>query len=474
MGSSAIEPNTMGLKVNKKLIILLSAAAVGVFAVVQLLLAHPWDRDGDGSWGMLAEPPDCDDGNANAYPGAEEIPLSGVDEDCDGFESYQGANIVLIVIDTLRFDHLGCYGYVSDTSPRLDRFSEQSVLFEKAYSHAPWTHPSVTSIMTSLHPNEHGVTQWKHRIKSSLITLPEVLHDAGYRTEAFVSHVLFRPVFGYRQGFDLYDFSVLDTGNPHKIATSALISDKAVAALQRIKGPFFLFLHYFDPHANYLHHEEFDFSETSDISRYNSEIAFTDLHIGRVLDEISNKGLLDKTIVVVVADHGEEFRDHGGTQHTNTLFEELIHIPLLVRVPWVRPERVDEVVVESDIAPTLLDLVGLPIPGQFKGKVIRFGLEGVVAENRTVFSETRRGANKKCIIRDGYKLILNQKKNRIRLYNLLKDPFERVNLVSREKKRGTALLSALLDFYKQSPESSQVIELSDELVERLESLGYVQ
>ncbi|MFH1434560.1 MAG: sulfatase-like hydrolase/transferase [Pseudomonadota bacterium] len=464
----------MGSKNKKKLIILLSAAAVAGLAAVQLMLAHPWDRDGDGSWGMLAEPLDCDDKNAKVHPGAGEIPLNGVDEDCDGFETYRGANIVLIVIDTLRFDHLGCYGYVSDTSPRLDRFSEQSVLFENAYSHAPWTHPSVASIITSLHPVEHGVTEWKHRIKSSLVTLPEVLHDAGYRTEAYVSHVLFKPVFGYSQGFDVYDFSVLDTGNPHQIATSAEISDKAIDALQRIKGPFFLFLHYFDPHHQYLHHEEFDFSKTSEISRYNSEIAYTDLHMGRVLDEIREKSLLDKTIVVVVADHGEEFRDHGGTQHTITLFEELIHIPLLVRVPGIGHERVDKVVVESDIAPTLLDLVGLPIPQQFTGKAIRFGLGGVVAENRTVFSETRRGADIKCIIKDGYKLILDQKRNRTWLYNLLNDPFERVDLLSRKRGKGAALLNDLLAFYKKSSGSSQDIELSDEIIERLESLGYMQ
>ena len=171
-------------------------------------------------------------------------------------------NVVLIVIDTLRADHLGAYGHARATSPRIDAFARESAVFERAYSHSPWTMPSVASMFTSLEPKDHGIADWKQPLDRGLLTLAEVLQARGFRTEGYVSHGVLSRLYQFDQGFDVYDASVVEGRLPREITTAREVTDLALQALERpLPEPFFLWVHYFDPHDAYLKHDGHDFGE---------------------------------------------------------------------------------------------------------------------------------------------------------------------------------------------------------------------
>lgn len=405
---------------------------------------------------------------------ATEIPMNGLDD-------HTGANVLFVIVDTLRFDHLGVYGFQRGTSPNLDRYAEASLVFERAYSHAPWTHPSISSMMTSKHPKVLGIRDWKHRLKATHTTLALELQEAGFHTEAHVSHLMFKRNFGYKRGWDVYDYSVLDKGVPKNVIGSRHISDGAIAGLEGIPEPFFMFLHYFDPHFRYRRHEDFPFSGGKPVDRYDSEIAYTDHHLGRVLDALEDSGLADRTIVVIVADHGEEFLDHGSKQHTDQIYEESVHVPLIMHVPGMGHARVPGLVAVTDIAPSLLTLLGVQIPSGFDGNVIRFGLDGVVAPDVPIFVETRRGQNKSGIVEDQFMLIANlpsegdeQAATSFELYDMSRDPTQKKNIVDERTEKAGELMEKLLEFNGTDEIDPETFELDEGLVEDLKSLGYMQ
>jgi len=384
-------------------------------------------------------------------------------------------NILFIFVDTLRADHVGAYGYERNTTPRLDELAKDAALFERAYSHSPWTMPSAASMFTSLEPRDHGIKDWLQPLSTRHLTLAEHLRDNGYTTEAIVSHITFKEVYNFDQGFEKYDASVLDKGKTKFISTSKEVSDLAVQALEADHDkPFFLWLHYFDPHNDYLPHDGFEFGE-NDIDLYDGEIAFTDAHIGRVLDKLKEKGLYENTIIVFIADHGEEFRDHGGRKHTNTLYEELIHIPLIIRVPGFKPQRIETIVTESDVAPTLCKLAGVPIPEQFKGIPLVYGNKSFEDKNnRVVFAETfARGNRKIGVLRDNHKLIHDLKKERFFLFDLDQDPAEKDNLAEKRTDVFQQLLADLKEHNTIQPADVENIEIPENIMKELQSLGYI-
>jgi arylsulfatase A-like enzyme len=293
-------------------------------------------------------------------------------------------NVVLITLDTTRADHLGCYGYDKPVSPRIDRFAATGALFTNAYCTASVTPVSHASILTGQYPYTHGLRVlhglMENRLPDGAVTLAEVLKDAGYETAAFISAFPAGARFGLDQGFNTFDEAFLDepvdrivgpdgtvnTGKNQRRAGET--TDLALDWLTGVQGTFFLWLHYFDPHdarvippPEYL--EQFPAPSGSVLDGlrqlYDIEIQYMDQHIGRVLDDLVAKGRLEDTIVVVVSDHGQGLGDHGWWTH-GILYEEQIKAPLIVRAPGVSAgRRVDHLVRTIDIAPTILDLVGL-------------------------------------------------------------------------------------------------------------------
>jgi arylsulfatase A-like enzyme len=397
---------------------------------------------------------------------------------CGGPHDARPPNIVVVVIDTLRADHLEIDGYHRATAPHIARFAEQAAVFHRSYSHAPWTKPSIASLLTSLEPREHGITDWDHRLDEALVTLPRHLKALGYRTEAYVSHHALHPRWNdFHRGFDIFDTSAFeDRGESHYIASAREVSELAADALDRLERPFFLFVHYFDPHAAYLQHPEYAFGP-SDVDRYDSEIAYTDHHLGAVLEKLASDGLRENTIVAITSDHGEEFLDHGGRYHTLTLFDEVLRVPLMIRAPGLGPHQIFYSVGLIDLAPTLLDLAALPIPEGFGGTPIpREGDRFQLDAHRSVFGETRREgkANLRCVVEGKWKLIHDVHFEQWALFNLKRDPHETVDVFDKRPDIVARLQPRLLEYEAQPLRRAPRQEMAEDLEELLEALGYAR
>jgi len=297
------------------------------------------------------------------------------------------ANVIFIVVDTLRADHVGAYGYERDTTPHIDALARESLLFERAYAAAPWTKPSVASMMTGLHAGTHTAIRMESKLPGEAVTLAERFVLSGYATGGVVSHHILGKAFGFSQGFIEYDES---EARGHMHLSTKPVTRKAMAMLDRFlsdapERPFFLFVHYFDPHFVYLRHEGYGFAgarperikwkkgikglrnlapppseeETRYLrDSYDEEIRFTDEGIGELLDGLRERGLYDDTIVVLTADHGEEFFERGWLGHSVSLYDELVHVPLIIRDPKTSgvDRATDQPVSLVSLAPTLLDL----------------------------------------------------------------------------------------------------------------------
>jgi arylsulfatase A-like enzyme len=228
-------------------------------------------------------------------------------------------NVLFISIDTLRADHLGTYGYARGTSPRIDAFAKTACVFESAQSSASWTLPSIASLMTSLYSTTHGCWKIESRLEPEYTTFAEVLRDSGYDTAMAVPHLFLSAQYGLQQGFTHVDDTLIRTGaDSDQAISSPGITERGLAFIEEKAKvndgvPWFLWLHYFDPHDAYLPHAGFSerFGTEKEIDLYDGEIAFTDDHVGRVIERIDALNLAPDTIVVIVADHGEEFGEHG-------------------------------------------------------------------------------------------------------------------------------------------------------------------
>jgi arylsulfatase A-like enzyme len=406
---------------------------------------------------------------------SEELPLDPALIEIPSEPAAHAKNVMLIVVDTLRADHLGTYGFERPTSPNLDALAAKSTVFERMYSHAPWTMPSMASYMTSLTPRDHGVFKWTHHLDEQFPTLAEALQTAGFHTMAVVSHIIFEREYGFAQGFDHYDRTVLDMGHPHKVISSEAVTDKAIEALKARPSdqPFFLWTHYFDPHADYIKHEAYDFGDEK-VDRYDSEIRYTDEHIGRLLDYMESEGLMEDTVIAFVSDHGEEFKEHGHIGHTRTLFDELIRVPFIVYAPGLEPARNDEVVGGIDVAPTLLRLVGVRPPNGFDGQVIEIE-DGAFAPQpgRAVISETRRSGNLRGVTHGEFKFVRDHKNDRSRLYHLPTDRREKRNVASSNPDELHALALRIRRYYRAPTVVLKERKLSSAMTRKLKGLGYL-
>jgi arylsulfatase A-like enzyme len=389
-------------------------------------------------------------------------------------------NVVVIGLDTLRPDHLGCYGYGRNTSPKIDRFAREGVLFENALSQAPWTHPSFATVFTSLYPTQHGATTVGTRMSASFPTLAGILKDRGYATGAIVNAPSLSPEFGVSRGFDDYDFL-----RPWHERDAARVSRLALEWIDRhTDTPFFIFVHYFDPHLPYAPPAPYDtlfdpayagpLGSSFNIGRaggdregrimqvgswssadrehivalYDGEIGFADKAVGSLVDGIDERNLRDKTLIVFLSDHGEEFFDHGGLDHGHSLYGELIKVPLVFSLPGRLPAdlRISEPVRLLDVTPTVLETLDLPRPGHFEGVSLKPLMDGTgeVAsrEGRLLppgvcYCEAlRHRMTTKSVIADSWKLIHDTHTDETSLFNLEHDKAEQVNLaVDRQNMR---------------------------------------
>lgn len=310
-------------------------------------------------------------------------------------------NLLLITLDTTRADRLGCYGYRQGQTPRLDRLAREGVLAEQAIAVAPTTLPAHASILTGLYPPRHGVRDnADFRLPPEEVTLAEHLKAQGYSTAAVVASVVLSSSQGLAQGFDAYD-------EPRDPPSAAFVAQKlqfhplldrpadqvtaaALTFLDLLQSkPFFLWVHYFDPHSDYAPPAPWNAKFAKNL--YDGEIAFMDGQIGRLLDGFSARGLLDRTLVAVIGDHGEGLGDHGEETHGVFLYEPMVRVPLLLRLPGTLPKsaRYPGLVSQVDLAPSLLDLMGLPaLPGP-QGISLAAGLKGGKAAQRDpVYSES--------------------------------------------------------------------------------------
>ncbi|MFG0317963.1 MAG: sulfatase [Planctomycetota bacterium JB042] len=318
-------------------------------------------------------------------------------------------NVVLISIDTLRPDHLGCYGYPKRTSPRIDAFAAGGVRFERAHSTTSWTLPAHMALLSGQPDQVHGVVHDTLAVDPNIRMLAEVFREHGYRTGGYFGGPYLEPYFGFGQGFEVYEncgvemFSTAGRApgalqgamlgakerESHKVITAPKTTDGALEFLERHRDePFFLFVHHWDVHYDFnapaefvkrfwpgppppdFTIEDFHFNEAVSpemtpeqraylIANFDAEIAWVDFHVGKLLDRLDELGLADDTIVVVTADHGEEFFEHGEKGHRKNLYDTTLRIPLLVAGPGVRKG----VVVEEqarifDVVPTLRELCG--------------------------------------------------------------------------------------------------------------------
>jgi arylsulfatase A-like enzyme len=388
-------------------------------------------------------------------------------------------DIVLVVVDTLRADHLGAYGYKPPTSPQIDTLASRGVIFASAWGAAPWTLPSVMSIVTGRTPSSHRVENDGLRLPSDIPTLPQILKERGYATGGFVSHIYVTAPYGFERGFERFeDFGLTRPG--YRLESrfeppADRVTDTALDWLRRQGGrPVFLMVHYFDPHWPYeppeatrdLFPVEYhgalgatwdSLSRFQDpavplpddyraflLARYDGEIRFVDAQIGRLVEGIEKAGRSGRAWIVVTADHGEEFKDHRSIGHGRQMYEEVLHVPLVVVPPRgaltgapdngadQRPagHKVTTPVSGIDLLPTFAAIAGAAAPAGVEGRSLLPLLRGAQGgADRPVISETvRLNAYRRAVREGDLKLIHVMDESRAELYDLAADPLEQHDL----------------------------------------------
>ncbi len=353
------------------------------------------DWDGDG-YARFFGGGDCDDRDPGRNPGAQDWPDDGIDQDCDGQDASaealrspplhpvpaavpQDLKLLFITVDTLRADHMGCYGYARPTTPAMDELARQATVFENGWAHAPSTRYSMPAIATARWPSAIKWDQsiWWPRIDPSERTIGEALHDLGYTTAAFYAYLYFNRADrrGFERGIDYYDdrraaLHMNVNGPMESVGSSARqMADDGIEFL-RAHGQqkFFLWMHFYDPHLNYERHAEAPAFGNSQADLYDGEIWFTDHHLARVFDELKRLGLWDKTAIVITGDHGESLGEHGISAHGYHLYAPHTKVPFIVRVPGLPPHRETAPVSHVDLGPTLVNLARGPHEPRFLGR----------------------------------------------------------------------------------------------------------
>lgn len=439
----------------------------------------------------------------------------------EGLFVLEDINVLMIVVDTMGAGHLGSWTPGLDTSPNIDTLAAGGIRFSRASSTAPWTMPSVASLMTGLTPSRHGVLHLFDKLPEDHLTLAEAMAARGFKTAGVVSHFLINGDQGYGQGFEVYTDASMEVNQ----VSSPRVTRTAINELRRLKDErFFLFVHYFDPHSQYLHHPEYDRTSgyqgpalqwdrgilnlrekrhgmnSRDIEflsgLYREEIAFTDHHIGLLMAQLETLGLDENTLVILTADHGEEFMEHGWIGHTRFLYDTLLHVPLVFSLPGkLKPGLVEEPVSLNDLMPTLLDFSDRsPKSGNGDGRSLRPFLTGAPGtrdhplffevsflappkERGTIIAEKE--AFMAAVSSDHWKLIHDLDHQQWSLFDRSNDPGEMENQFSENHPQVRKLQPLLLEWEEGKIETwgrnfGGIEQMSEEDRKRLRSLGYVR
>jgi len=422
----------------------------------------------------------------------------------DGTSEPRRPNIVLYVVDTVRADRLGVYGYEKPTSPRLDAFAAGAVLFENAYAQSSWTRPAVASLFTGLLPPAHRTVGRRSVLPEDALTLAEILAANGYEGMGLVRNPNVSRAFGFAQGFARFRSEDRDRDET-MLERVRLWLDEREGSGQ----PFFLFLHAIDPHGPYDPAPEFEEmfeaggapahyrtvryllrlnrgevepgpGTAEALSRlYDAEVAQNDRAFGELLDELSVRGLGEDTAVIYVSDHGEEFAEHGRWEHGLSLYEEVLRVPLVMRLPGVPPRRVEAPAQHVDILPTLLGYLGIEAPPTDGRDLLAARRRGDDPPDVYTHLDVD-GHRAASVIRGHYKLVLPQSPSQgtdPMLFDLEADPGELEDIAADRPEVVERMLGLLAERNLAGEiESAEEIEddqLDENVRRRLRALGYV-
>jgi arylsulfatase A-like enzyme len=436
----------------------------------------------------------------------------------------------LISLESLRSDHLGCYGYSKNTSPNIDKLAQEGTLFLNTVSATSWTLPSITSLLTSVYQGVHQVSNDGKKLDEMRTTLAEVMKDNGYATAAFVSGPYTSSAFGLNQGFDVYKNCSFIKGNykkkkhfpskrdfseSHKDVINRKTSLMASDWLNRhYKESFFLYLHYWDIHYDYIppapYNKIFDSHYKGNISAkkfqsntainknmnsrdlrhiialYDGEIRWTDYNIGFLLDKLKDLKQLQNTLIVLTADHGEEFFEHGGKGHRRTLYDEVIKVPLIFKFPRRIPKgkRIKTQVRTIDIMPTILDIMNIPDHKETMGKSLWkliHSKKKAEMNDRTALSELHNEL--KSLRTNGWKIIYNISSKKLHFIDLKRDPLEKSNnlysdprLTRKAKDKLLLIMRKNMKICTSLPKKNphETPKLDPEAISLLKTLGYIK
>ena len=445
------------------------------------------------------------------------------------------AHVLLVVVDALRPDHLGCYGYARPTSPRLDAFAADATRFTNAVASSTWTLPAVATLMTSLYPSVHGARRpsntmaWgfdrahfvaDDALDGSRTTLAEVLRAAGFRTGAFVTGAYPTRPFGFDQGFERFAdnesrsfrvnvaklFEWLDRDpparffaylhptevhSPYAAPMPQPGEDRALFRVEQKRWESFAF----DPDYRGRVNGQFDTlwrirqrtlalapgDADHLVALYDQGIAYLDYWLGELFDGLRTRGLLEHTLIVVTADHGEELFDHDSVEHGSTFYDETMRVPLIVRAPGIG-RVVEDQVAHLDVMPTILDLTGVRSDVFVQGRSLRPLLAGGTLPERPVVGEASMTAGLRALRTRRWKYVEHPRSRAPELYDLVADPRERTNLCARDRARCRPFAADLHAWELEMKQAKAHLALpaaspapvDDETRQRLHALGYVE
>jgi arylsulfatase A-like enzyme len=434
-------------------------------------------------------------------------------------------NVVLVSIDTLRPDFLGCYGHERDTSPAIDAFARAGTIFADVTAASPWTLPSHATMLTGQYPSTHGVKSWEFALTTE--TLATWFKRAGYQTMAVVNSAnIGVEDYGLMRGYEKPDkhweleTEILATGKPGRriLNKGTQITKRAIQYMKDRDParPFFLFVHYYDVHTDFTPDAKYEREfvrpysgraswQTSELIKlrkqkvplddldvryleemYEAEIRTFDDKLARLFEYLDSSGLAQTTVVAITSDHGEEYFEHGGLLHGFTMYQELLRIPLILRGPGVPPGNVVEMPAHLiDVAPTLFQLAGVSAPPRMDGLDLALAWKdpSAVSEPRFLFGEadeSRRVKHhevfdiKRMVRLGDTKLLFDRMTGAVELYDLGADPGEKNDIHEQEPERTALLLGQLERFMERQGSAQEIGPLDEDTRKLLESLGYVE